>query len=694
MDDVRLVHAAQSGDTSAIDALVRSRADRVYRICLQVAGNRTDAEDLAHDSLVEAFVKLGQLREAERFDAWLRSVTLNVCRMWWRDARRRARRSVSEPAVAARGSADDASSAAMVAVAWSRLSRGHRLALELYYHEQLTYEEIASFLDVPVGTVMSRLHRGREKLREVLANGNAREESPVETGCSFGDEVTAEVRLLLREQSDTQAVGRLRTLFAANPTRLVELMSASEEQCAAADLALVLGRLDEEPLRMVLDSRFALDVHLRKRAEDVLRRYARHQSDGQGGRRAEWGAGRAMYVLVDSVLSSERPEVERVEVLLDMIESSVDEPALLLLTSAALTMPGVAVPAIWERYVGSELPAPARQRLLQALCRTGTLASPAVRWALASQDDAARERALAAAQVIARSVRSGDASEDDADENVCRLRARFTWKWACPPPSARCEEELDALSSSVVALTASACESVRISALRTAGLLSRGGAEDAIRAALEEGSIRVRHAALLAAADAGMPEAESAAVAALSSEDSDLQRAGLGILGRLGSVRALEPVSRLVNSPVRAVRLAAVAALSNVGGSAGRERLQSLAHGANRDVARAAATAMYARPAVAPPMDANGQTSRVRTGRRPAQYLSVPAALRELPNDRSYDEPEVTHAIAGGCYDYAAARRCLVDLGLMDRVGGVYRLTDAGRTMWRVERAIRMRYLA
>ena len=75
-----MVLAAQRGDRAAFGALVESHRRAIYAACLRLTGDPVEAEDLAHDTFVEAYLKIGQLRRPERFGSWLHTVALNVCR--------------------------------------------------------------------------------------------------------------------------------------------------------------------------------------------------------------------------------------------------------------------------------------------------------------------------------------------------------------------------------------------------------------------------------------------------------------------------------------------------------------------------------------------------------------------------------------------------------------------------------------
>jgi RNA polymerase sigma-70 factor, ECF subfamily len=79
MEDSELVQAVRAGDREAFGRLVERYQAAIYRLCLRVTGNIPDAEELAHDSFVEAYLKLSQLRDPEMFAPWLKTVALNLC---------------------------------------------------------------------------------------------------------------------------------------------------------------------------------------------------------------------------------------------------------------------------------------------------------------------------------------------------------------------------------------------------------------------------------------------------------------------------------------------------------------------------------------------------------------------------------------------------------------------------------------
>ena len=167
--DEELVRRVQGGDRQAFGELVPRYGLIVHGLCTGMAGT-AHATELAHGAFVEAWLKLPTLRDPARFSPWLRTLTLNLCRMWHRQ-RRRQREWISDAQVdelpaSWEESHSDPKILDTLLGGLTTLSGDHKLSLTLHYWHGLSYEQIAAFLDVPIGTVMSRLHRARTQLRE------------------------------------------------------------------------------------------------------------------------------------------------------------------------------------------------------------------------------------------------------------------------------------------------------------------------------------------------------------------------------------------------------------------------------------------------------------------------------------------------------------------------------------------------
>ena len=193
-DDSVLVAAARRGEAGAMDRLLRKHQQRVYRICLRMLGNRDDAAESAQDALVKVMQSLDGFREEARFTTWITRIAMNQALT--RRRRRKVRDTVSldtslrpatnpgpddqasalrlhladarEPEPSARVEQEDELRA--VGEALAELDETFRAVLVLRDVEQMDYQGMAETLELPVGTVKSRLFRARLALRQKLAD--------------------------------------------------------------------------------------------------------------------------------------------------------------------------------------------------------------------------------------------------------------------------------------------------------------------------------------------------------------------------------------------------------------------------------------------------------------------------------------------------------------------------------------------
>jgi RNA polymerase sigma-70 factor (ECF subfamily) len=176
-DDALLIDEVLAGDTSAFGELVVRYQDRLFNTLTYVVGSCEEAEDVVQDAFVQAFVKLGTFQRASAFYTWLYRISFNLAVS--RKRRRRPQRSVDEvrdltgdepvdDGEAPSDCLEHRESAEQVQAALERVSDEHRTILVLREIEGFCYEKIADVLDLPVGTVRSRLHRARMALREEL----------------------------------------------------------------------------------------------------------------------------------------------------------------------------------------------------------------------------------------------------------------------------------------------------------------------------------------------------------------------------------------------------------------------------------------------------------------------------------------------------------------------------------------------
>lgn len=157
------------------DALV-AQLPALRRYAMALVGNAALADDLVQDCIERALGQEAQLREAERLAGWLRRILYHLYIDEIRRNRRRGReQDINELADRLELSAPAPDNSAMkeFVQAVNRLSAEHRQILLLVSVEELSYREIADELEIPLGTVMSRLARARERLRDLMQSRSA-----------------------------------------------------------------------------------------------------------------------------------------------------------------------------------------------------------------------------------------------------------------------------------------------------------------------------------------------------------------------------------------------------------------------------------------------------------------------------------------------------------------------------------------
>jgi RNA polymerase sigma-70 factor (ECF subfamily) len=177
LDETALVVAAQGGDEAAFAAIVGRYQRSVYRVAYGLTRSSSDADDLAQETFVRAWQALGRFRVGEPLHPWLNRICVNLAYSLFRHRRRRPETSI-EPLVEAgqqwaasddpQAEAAERESTSQLEAALAELSSEHQAVLVLRAVEDLSYDEIAQTLNVPIGTVMSRLSRARAELKARL----------------------------------------------------------------------------------------------------------------------------------------------------------------------------------------------------------------------------------------------------------------------------------------------------------------------------------------------------------------------------------------------------------------------------------------------------------------------------------------------------------------------------------------------
>lgn len=168
--DAQSLHAFLEGDPRGFEELVRRHESRVYNLCLRMLGRPEDARDATQDAFLAVLRKAAGFRGQAAFTTWLHRIAVNACYDLLRKSSRAPllAEEPPEPVAAAPDHADAAAQAIDVQRALLQVPPDFRAVLILADVQDLPYEEVAAILDLPVGTVKSRLHRGRVALADAL----------------------------------------------------------------------------------------------------------------------------------------------------------------------------------------------------------------------------------------------------------------------------------------------------------------------------------------------------------------------------------------------------------------------------------------------------------------------------------------------------------------------------------------------
>lgn len=171
--DLQLVARLQKGDKTAFREIVRRHQDKVYRLALRLTRDEARAQDAMQDAFLQVYRKIDQFQEHSAFTTWLYRITVNAAL----DHRRRRRSDalmdeipagLSDTGPSPHQRAVEAQRSDLLKEALQRIPEHYRVPLVLCHVEGLPVEEVARVLDLPEGTVKSRLFRARAILKETI----------------------------------------------------------------------------------------------------------------------------------------------------------------------------------------------------------------------------------------------------------------------------------------------------------------------------------------------------------------------------------------------------------------------------------------------------------------------------------------------------------------------------------------------
>jgi phenylalanyl-tRNA synthetase alpha chain len=279
--DEILVKSALLGDKDAFGKLVEKYSSAVYGMAYHIVGNFADAQDLAQEAFITAYLKLHQLEDHAKFAGWLRAITVNICKMGLRKRKEEIssleeidERKISNVQPSPEDNLIAKEERDMVMKAVASLPEESRLAVTLYYMDGMTYEEIANFLGVTRSAIDSRLQRARKRLKREMLKMTERTFKEHKLPENFTDKVIAE--LLAKPKPLESPEHPLRKVWeeakASLPDYTVvepgpEIESIKDNYSTMGDL------LDKDKEVFHVDSERMLRVHTTTTLVNQLRKY-------------------------------------------------------------------------------------------------------------------------------------------------------------------------------------------------------------------------------------------------------------------------------------------------------------------------------------------------------------------------------------------------------------------------------------
>lgn len=153
-------------DNDTFTGLVRGNMVNMYRLALSILGNESDAEDAVSSAVIKAYERQAQLKKLSSFKPWIMTITANEAKKIYSGRHRET--SLEEMGDVFAGKEDEYHELWDVVTGLDEI---YREVVVLFYYEQFSIKEIGKVLNIPIGTVKSRLSRAKEELRRCLDEG-------------------------------------------------------------------------------------------------------------------------------------------------------------------------------------------------------------------------------------------------------------------------------------------------------------------------------------------------------------------------------------------------------------------------------------------------------------------------------------------------------------------------------------------
>ena len=177
-DEKKLIERASGGDPSAFNRLMAQHENRMYAVALRMCANREDAQDCLQEAMLRVYRAIGSFKGQSTFSTWAYHITMNTCLDELRRKKNRQNTSLDNLVDMGWSPTDGGAGPEKQALMREMREKMHgairelpddmRAAVVLRDIQGFSYDEIAQMLEINVGTIKSRISRGREKLREKL----------------------------------------------------------------------------------------------------------------------------------------------------------------------------------------------------------------------------------------------------------------------------------------------------------------------------------------------------------------------------------------------------------------------------------------------------------------------------------------------------------------------------------------------
>lgn len=161
-----LIKEIKARDMSAIFAWLENNKSKYYKIGWAFLRNAHDVQDVLHNTIIKVYENIEQLNNVMFFDSWVTSIFINECRRIYRQRKRLAYVQIEQLSPSA-----DCLDHLIVLEGLEKIEDIYKEVVILKYIGDYTHEEISQMLDIPIGTVKTRIYRGLRMLREEMSEG-------------------------------------------------------------------------------------------------------------------------------------------------------------------------------------------------------------------------------------------------------------------------------------------------------------------------------------------------------------------------------------------------------------------------------------------------------------------------------------------------------------------------------------------